>query len=139
MRVEVLVVLLVSMLGCNNSSKTVSPPKVEPMVVSNTPSWISNPSKEGYICSIGSASLSNINTMQSIAKIKAKANISREINTYINSQSKLVKSSTGKSAYTSISSQQSVSMLNDIEYINNFTDTMSNRYYIRACSKVVSN
>jgi hypothetical protein len=102
----------------------------------NTPNWIFNPNKQNHICSIGSASITDKKTTNTIASMKAKSNISKQISIYINSQSKSMKSSNGKSKYTTSSSQQSTNMLRGIKFTDKYKDTENNRYYIRACSKL---
>ena len=106
------------------------------IVKDSVPNWIFNPNKQNYICSIGSAPIRDKKTTNIIAKMKAKANISKQINIYIKSESKSIQNSNGKSKYTSSSVQQSTNILRDVKFIDNYIDKKNNIYYVRVCIKI---
>ena len=143
--ISILIVLPLLFIGCtsNKQPNVDKKSKIKKVIVAqkqivkdNTPNWILNPEKPNYICAIGSAPITDKKTTTTIARIKAKANISKQISIYINSKSISMKNSSGKSKYTSSSSQQSTNMLRDVKFTDNYTDKRNNRYYIRACSKI---
>lgn len=145
LKIQLSILILTALIisGCSSSNKQIKTPIVKKTIVykkdmkiDDTPKWILNPNKHNYICSIGSASITDKKTTNTIAKMKAKANISKQISIYIDSQSKSIKNRNGKSKFTTSSSQQSTNMLRGIKFVDNYTDKPNNRYYIRACSKI---
>jgi len=140
-----LTLTIVLITGCTTSSKISTPTKQikklhvkkESQIVDNTPIWILNPNKKNHICAIGSAKLSSDKeTMEKIASMKSKANISKQIKIYIDSKSKSIKNGNGNSIYTTSSTQQSTNMLRDLKVVDNYTDKENKKYYIRTCSKI---
>ena len=141
-----LTVLSLLIVGCGSTNQTTLQPKVSVKQTThkviktkksdNTPKWILNPNKANYICSIGSAPITDEKTTKTIAKLKAKANIGKQITIYINKQSRMSKDNNGKSSFQTTSSQQSTNMLRGIKVSNTYTDKPNNRFYIRMCSKI---
>lgn len=132
--ISLFIVLPLLFISCTSNNQ-VNVNKIK-KVKDNTPNWILNPNKQNHICSIGSAPITDKKTTNTIARMKAKSNLSKQISIYIDSQSKSMRNSNGKSKYTSSSSQQSTNMLKNIKFTDNYTDSTNNRYYIRACSKI---
>lgn len=98
-----------------------------------TPKWVYSPSDDRNICSIGSSKiLRDKKMMNKIASMKAKANISKEISLYIETQSKTQKKSKS-SSFTTTSSQQSTNMLKSVKIVNEFEDKKNDMFYLRAC------
>jgi hypothetical protein len=98
-------------------------------------SWIYNAQMPNQICAIGS-STNNLKAKDK-ALLKAKANISKQLQIYINSKkTKSISCTTKecKTQYKVFSSQQSSQMLNNISIINRYIDNNTNRYYLRACT-----
>ena len=100
------------------------------------PSWLINPNKSDQICAIGTANANSGIDMKKIAFIRAKAEISKQINIYIESQITSSKNSNGKSIFATSSSHQSTNMLKNIKIVNEYLDKNDNIYYVRACSKI---
>lgn len=131
-----LIFLFLFVAGCSSSSQNISA-SLEQKDYNNTPPWIVNPNKKNQICSIGSVPIQvdeKINI--SIAILRAKANISKEISIYVDSQSESIKNSHGKSEFSNLTSLQSTNLLKNIKIIDTYIDTINNMYYLRACSKL---
>jgi hypothetical protein len=140
------IILLIT--GCSISNEKVNTPilnsqsqsqqqtNIKSKIIDDTPNWILNPDKQNYICATGSSKvLNDKKTMKKIAFMRAKANISIQIKIYINTQSKLIQNSNGKSKFTISSTHQSTNMLKNIKIMNTYIDEKNQIYYIRVCSK----
>jgi len=121
-------------IGCNGggtAQTNITTPKTNFI-----PEWILNPNSPNQICAVGSANL-NDKDYQKIALLKAKSNISKEINIYINSsliRSEYYTNKEYKKQFDTFSHHQALNMLNDIQVINRFIDKAHNRFYLRACT-----
>ncbi len=127
----ILFVLLVFLFhGCSSSkqeSVTIQKCVESVTVKTDVPNWITNPSKENSICSIGSAPIADMKTTRTIALMSAKANISKEIEVYVDTFS------SNKTEFTSFSSEQSTNMLKDVKIVDRYEDNLNHIYYLRAC------
>jgi hypothetical protein len=118
--------------------KKVSTPIVQK---SYLPNWIMNAnSKKGYMRNIGSSVLNpNMAITKKVATIQAKANISQDIRSYIDTQVELqenCKNDECKSKFSSRTKITSTQTIRNIEIKNHFTDTKQKIYYIQVCSKI---
>ena len=98
------------------------------------PKWIQNPQNKNKICAIGSSKKQN--NMKEIAQLKAKANISKNISLYIQSQSiKKIKcnKTNCNDSFSTNSTHQSNTMLKDVKIINEYFDKQNNIYYLKMC------
>ena len=147
-----LMALSLFVVGCGSVNKTTiqKKPAVKPTIhkvikttpIDNTPKWILNPNKANYVCSIGSAKLTSINEAKKIANIKAKANISKNISIYINSENIAKINCTSKECkkeFNKFSEQQSTNMLTNISVLDEYIDEKNNRYYQRVCTSKSNN
>ena len=104
------------------------------------PNWIINSNRDGYICNIGSAKLdNNLGITKKITTIQAKANISQNIQSYINTQTELetnCKNQECKEKFSSKTNITSTQMIRNIKIINQYTDTKKGIYYIHLCTKI---
>lgn len=117
--------------------------KLEPQsmpLTSNKPSWIKNSNRDGYICSIGYANISqDILMAKKIAIVRAKANMSENIMSHIETQDTLkveCKNNNCEKDFDSKTSITSAQMIRDTQTENEYINEKENLYYIRLCSKL---
>ena len=104
------------------------------------PNWITNSNVKGSICNIGSAVINNnFGITKRIATIKAKSNISQEIQSYISTKIKLETKCLNQECKERFSSKiniKSTQMIRNVKEINQYIDTNKGIYYIHLCTKI---
>lgn len=138
-KVLVFIGVLLSFLGCSSPStpsvqKEENVRNVEVIAVDARPNWIKNPNEENKVCAVGSSKKSaDIKLMNKIAFLKAKANISKEIEIYIETELDSKYQSSGVSKISTSARQQSTNMLRNVKVVDTYEDSKHGIYYLKAC------
>jgi len=145
MRSYIVLALIFILVGCSDTArpKKLSKPRTEqstlnaPSKPSPTPFWVKNPySDTSKICGLGSSSLNDTN-FESAANMGAKADISEQIQLYINTQFEVRTGCKNHECQKKVSSWaqlQSAEMVRNTKHTNRWKDPVQKRYYIQLCT-----
>jgi hypothetical protein len=141
--------MIVFLSGCGShvepESQQEKPQKVikksVSLIVEVLPTWVMNPTKEGYICEVGSSSIyEKMALTKRTALIIAKANISKEIKLYIDTQITKKSHCEGDNCQKEIHSKSTLTssnMIRNVSVIDSYHDTDTARYYIHLCTSKI--
>lgn len=143
-QISILALALFVVTGCTTSQKSVTTPKKQTKTKqtaqkpkSNLPQWLMNPNSgmPNHICANGfSKIMKKERTMNKIAFIKAKANISKQISIYIDEQTTVKTNAKGESTLSSNSRQQSTNMIRNVKITDEYKDKPNELFYVRVCT-----
>lgn len=126
----------VSFTSCSSTNQVEQKTTTSSKIIKQKPNWLINTNKENSICAIGSSNIINKN-YKDISLVKTKANISKKIKIYIETQlnsSTTCKNQNCRKSFDTFSKHQSTNMLNNINIENQYIDNKNNIYYTRACT-----
>ena len=151
MRQHITLFLIFIFVGCaapshpiHSSSKSKIIEETSPKEVpqNNLPKWILEPNIDGYICAVGSAKKQvdgDVSTQKKIALITAKANISKQIEIYIESELTMNKKCSASECQSDMnfkSRQQSMNMIRNIQIKNEWVDPNDKTMYLLVATQV---
>lgn len=145
------IILALFLSACVSNTPPPTPLKTKEVVKTNSdlelkvkksyqPDWITDSNIDGYICNVSSSTLqNNLSITKRIATIQVKANISQDIQSYIDTQVELESKCIDDKCKEKFSSKihiTSSQMIKNSKIMNQYTDKDKNLYYVHLCLKI---